>query len=49
MSITLEFTLEGKPSHIGGTKVMLPEIEESMAVAREKEDTDNDCNSNKSG
>lgn len=34
---------------MGGKNVMLPEIEERMIIAFEKEDADNDCDSNKSG
>lgn len=29
--------------------MMLPEVEERMVIAFEKEDADNDCDSNKSG
>lgn len=43
MSITSKLTLEWRPSHIGGKKVMVPDVKEKMDAVLEKEDADYDC------
>lgn len=43
MSITSDLTSEGRSSHIGGKKVMVPDVKEKMDVVLQKEDADYDC------